>query len=154
MLGSLRMSSLRHMRPRSRSPQTRDIEPMLVQCWPAVYDVGLALNQHWFNVCWDYAGYVDSQAVGESAATGRNVLIIRSTFHMRGSRRCDSIMGTSPLWLSLIIPVDWRSPGAPNQSAGNLAPGSVCLFQDRLTVRGPGRSAVNTDRPQCEDNRL
>ena len=30
--------------------QTRDIEPMLVQCWPALYDVGPTLNQHLFNV--------------------------------------------------------------------------------------------------------
>ena len=26
--------------------QTRDIEPMLVQCWPAVYDIGPTINQH------------------------------------------------------------------------------------------------------------
>ena len=32
------------------SQQTRDIEPMLVQYWPAVYDVGPTLIQHWFNV--------------------------------------------------------------------------------------------------------
>ena len=30
--------------------QTRDIEPLLVQCWPAVYDVGPTLNQQRFNV--------------------------------------------------------------------------------------------------------
>ena len=30
--------------------QTRCIEPLLVKCWPAVYDVGPTLNQHWFNV--------------------------------------------------------------------------------------------------------
>ena len=30
--------------------QTRDIEQMLVQCWPAVYDVGPTFNQHQFNV--------------------------------------------------------------------------------------------------------
>ena len=30
--------------------QTRHVEPMLVQCWLTVYDVGPALNQHWFNV--------------------------------------------------------------------------------------------------------
>ena len=30
--------------------QTRDIEPMLVQCWASVVDDGPALNQHWVNV--------------------------------------------------------------------------------------------------------
>ena len=30
--------------------QTRDIEPMLGQCCPAVYDVGPTFTQHWFNV--------------------------------------------------------------------------------------------------------
>ena len=29
---------------------TRYVEPILVQCWPAVYDVGPTLNQYWFNV--------------------------------------------------------------------------------------------------------
>ena len=32
------------------SQPTRDAEPMLGQCCPAVYDVGTALTQHWFNV--------------------------------------------------------------------------------------------------------
>ena len=30
--------------------QTRDIESMLGQCWPAVYDVGPTSSQHWLNV--------------------------------------------------------------------------------------------------------
>ena len=30
--------------------QTRDAEPMLIQCWPRVGDEGPALNQHWFSV--------------------------------------------------------------------------------------------------------
>ena len=30
--------------------QKRDIEPMLVECWPPVYDVVSTLNKHWFNV--------------------------------------------------------------------------------------------------------
>ena len=30
--------------------QPRDIEPMLVQRWPAVYDVGPTLTRQWFNV--------------------------------------------------------------------------------------------------------
>ena len=30
--------------------QTQDIDPMLVQFWPTVYDVGPPLNQHWVNV--------------------------------------------------------------------------------------------------------
>ena len=41
------------------SQQTRDIEPMLGQCLPAVYDVGPTLTQHWCEgsflvttVCW------------------------------------------------------------------------------------------------------
>ena len=29
--------------------QTRDIKPMLVQCWSGVVDGGTTLNQHWFN---------------------------------------------------------------------------------------------------------
>ena len=32
-----------------QSQQTRAIEPMLDHGWPAVYDVGPTLNQHWFN---------------------------------------------------------------------------------------------------------
>ena len=30
--------------------QTRDIDPMLVQCWASVVDDGPTLNQHWVNV--------------------------------------------------------------------------------------------------------
>ena len=30
------------------SQQTRDVDPMLVQCWPTVCDSGPASNQHWF----------------------------------------------------------------------------------------------------------
>ena len=30
--------------------QTRDIEPMLGQCWADVVDGGPAMTQHWFNV--------------------------------------------------------------------------------------------------------
>ena len=30
--------------------RTRDVYPMMVQCWPTVYDAGPTLNQHWFNV--------------------------------------------------------------------------------------------------------
>ena len=33
----------------------RDIEQMLVQCWPDVYDVGPTLTQHWFTVV--FSGY-------------------------------------------------------------------------------------------------
>ena len=33
------------------SQQTRDIHPMLVQCWPIVCDSGHTLYQHWVNVC-------------------------------------------------------------------------------------------------------
>ena len=29
--------------------QTRDIDPMVVQCWPTVCDAVPASNQHWFN---------------------------------------------------------------------------------------------------------
>ena len=32
------------------SEQTRDIEPMLGQCWIDVLDGGPTLTQHWFNV--------------------------------------------------------------------------------------------------------
>ena len=32
------------------SQQTRDLHPMLVQCWPTVYDVGPTLKQHWMSV--------------------------------------------------------------------------------------------------------
>ena len=37
------------------SQQTRYIEPLLVQCWPAVYDVGPTMNEQWLNVSclWD-----------------------------------------------------------------------------------------------------
>ena len=35
----------------SRSKQTRDVDPMLYQCWPTVYDVGPEfMNQPWVNV--------------------------------------------------------------------------------------------------------
>ena len=30
--------------------QTRDVKPMLFQCWPTVFDVGPTIKQHWFNV--------------------------------------------------------------------------------------------------------
>ena len=30
--------------------KTRDIEPMLSQCWADVVESGPTLNQHWFNV--------------------------------------------------------------------------------------------------------
>ena len=29
--------------------QTRDIEPLFVQCWSSVYDAGPTLNQQWLN---------------------------------------------------------------------------------------------------------
>ena len=32
------------------SLETQDIEPMMGQCWPAVYDGGPTLTHHWFNV--------------------------------------------------------------------------------------------------------
>ena len=32
---------------------TRDIEPMLAQCWASDVDGGPTLNQHWLNIsCW------------------------------------------------------------------------------------------------------
>ena len=31
-------------------PANRDIDPMLIQCWPIVYDAGPALSQHCVNV--------------------------------------------------------------------------------------------------------
>ena len=30
---------------------TQYIDPMLFQCWPIVYDAGLALNHRWINIC-------------------------------------------------------------------------------------------------------
>ena len=30
--------------------ETQDVEPMLIQCWVTVCDVGPTLNQHWVNV--------------------------------------------------------------------------------------------------------
>ena len=30
--------------------QTRDIEPLLIQCWASVVDGGPTLNQQWLNV--------------------------------------------------------------------------------------------------------
>ena len=38
------------MKRKEPTQQTRDIELMLFQCWPAVYDIGPTLNQHLFNV--------------------------------------------------------------------------------------------------------
>ena len=32
------------------SQQTRDIHPLLYQCWPTVFDAGPTLKQHWVNV--------------------------------------------------------------------------------------------------------
>ena len=37
--------------------QALDIETMLGQSWPAVYDVSSSLTQHWFNVSC-FAGHV------------------------------------------------------------------------------------------------
>ena len=37
-------------KPKGSTQQTRDIEPMLGQCWTDVVDGGPALTQHWFNV--------------------------------------------------------------------------------------------------------
>ena len=33
------------------SHRTRDVEPMLFQCWPTVCDAGPTLNQHWTILC-------------------------------------------------------------------------------------------------------
>ena len=33
-----------------RSQQTRDVEPLSVQCWASVVDGGPTLNQQWLNV--------------------------------------------------------------------------------------------------------
>ena len=33
-----------------RNQQTRDIEPLLVQCWASVVDGGPTLNQQWLNL--------------------------------------------------------------------------------------------------------
>ena len=41
---------LRNHRDRIRTQQTRDIAPMLIQCWAGVVDGGPILNQHWCNV--------------------------------------------------------------------------------------------------------
>ena len=38
------------VRPPVSLQQTRDIEPLLVQCWASVYDAGPTLNQQWLNV--------------------------------------------------------------------------------------------------------
>ena len=35
---------------RATIQQTRDIEPLLWQCWSTVYDAGPTLTQQWFNV--------------------------------------------------------------------------------------------------------
>ena len=32
------------------SQQTRNLQPMLVWCWPIVYDAGPTSNQHWLNI--------------------------------------------------------------------------------------------------------
>ena len=34
----------------STAQQTQDIDPMLKQCWPTVYDAGSTLVQHWVDV--------------------------------------------------------------------------------------------------------
>ena len=36
--------------PSADSQQTRDVDPMLAHCWPAVVDGGPAVNQHWVNI--------------------------------------------------------------------------------------------------------
>ena len=33
-----------------RTQQTRDVEPMLIECWSIVFDSGPTFNQHWLNV--------------------------------------------------------------------------------------------------------
>ena len=48
--------------------QTRDIDPMLVQCWSTVYDAGPTLGQHWVDVSRLLGGAV----WGLGWAAGRN----------------------------------------------------------------------------------
>ena len=36
--------------------QTQNIQAMLVQCWPGVFDAGPTLHQHWLNVSWLLGG--------------------------------------------------------------------------------------------------
>ena len=31
------------------TPSKHDVDPMLVQCWPTIYDADPTSNQHWFN---------------------------------------------------------------------------------------------------------
>ena len=52
--------------------QTRNIEPMLGQYRPAVYDVGPTLAQHWFNVSCLLGGYqiYEAKDLSRSAECG------------------------------------------------------------------------------------
>ena len=47
--------------------QTRDIEPMLDQCWADVVDGGPTLNQHWFNVSCLLENILPCSAVKENS---------------------------------------------------------------------------------------
>ena len=42
-----------------QSIRARDVEPMLIYCWPRVGDSGPTLNQHWFSV----SRFLGSQSV-------------------------------------------------------------------------------------------
>ena len=49
------------------SQQTRDIHPMLFQCWPIVFDAGPTLKQHWVNApC--YLGFHPANSGSSSIA--------------------------------------------------------------------------------------
>ena len=54
---------------KSEAQQIRDVYTMLVQCWPAVYDVAPTLNQHWVNVSCLMGRYFQAGWVTCGAAT-------------------------------------------------------------------------------------
>ena len=72
------------------SQQTRDVEPMLVQCWPTVCNSSPTSNQHWFDaLCllvlrsiarWSGSAYITSLVVitagGEYKPTPTQCLLI------------------------------------------------------------------------------
>ena len=66
------------------SQQTQDIEPIMVWCWPNVYDAGPTSNQHRFNVsCWNV--FVNLWC------TARQIRRLNKPQGMRSALRCDGM---------------------------------------------------------------
>ena len=93
-------------------------KPLLVQCWPAVYDVGPTLNQQWLNLVFaETVSHLSRLPVPNHHGT----LVMSGS----GSSVCGSLAASRHLWLPLTCAVphlswDWSAWCRPVSPDGAL----------------------------------